>query len=752
MREVRSIKEIAKALGVPERTIYGRAQRESWTVAYRRPGRGGGKLYAFDELPTDVRTALAAWEAERLRASEIAGGDGRSTLPMVLPPAGERLAQLAPGARPPEKFRQAGLDRYAIVHAWREQVRTAGWGEKGAATETFLLAYRTGAVLPGVAGRMPEIKSPQTLYRWDKWLRDNNDDYLCLCDQEGKWRDGQTSKKGQIGRECEILFLRCWLHPDRPSAAMAYRACSHILQSQGCTDIPSYHSFNRFLKRFDKQYHHITLLAREGEKALKDGAIAYITRDVVPEVGDCCVADGHNLNFLIKHPITGKPARLKLIMFYDWKSRYPVGWQIMPTEDTVGVKAALRHAIQTYGKLPKSVLLDNGKAFKAKVFTETAPDLREELGLYAQLGIAPHFAAPYNARAKVIERFFHTFSEQFERLMPSYTGGSIDDKPAWMLRNEKFHQAWQRARTEGWVPNIREANHLIGLFVDWYARQPHDGLAGRTPWEVFEAERGPGVDVRELDALFLWSKRVTPRNCRVTLFSIEYESDALLGMNQPLIARYATSDLSEIELYTEQGVPVGVARPVKALSPLAKLFGDAVGLMEVKDALKKQRRQIKATKAGLREIFGAGRGGGSQLGDELANGLPWLRKEDIILPAAENAVGVPQQPTLPEVSHAPGEKDASRAAREAAFNAALKRADEEERARLAAPALVRPKYWQSDQTHYEWLFRAKFEHDMNLDSEDAAFMAEYELGREYARDRGYYMGRLEVFKMKKKAA
>ena len=39
---------------------------------------------------------------------------------------------------------------------------------------------------------------------------------------------------------------------------------------------------------------------------------------------------------------------------------------------------------------------------------------------------------------KVIERFFKEFQEGFEKLMPSYVGSSIINKPAYLKRNEKI--------------------------------------------------------------------------------------------------------------------------------------------------------------------------------------------------------------------------------------------------------------------------------------------------------------------------
>ena len=68
-------------------------------------------------------------------------------------------------------------------------------------------------------------------------------------------------------------------------------------------------------------------------------------------------------------------------------------------------------------------------------------------GVYANLGIHSVFAKPYNGRSKPIERFFLEFQE-FEKLMPSYIGTSIENQPAWMKRNEKLHLQIHQKQTK----------------------------------------------------------------------------------------------------------------------------------------------------------------------------------------------------------------------------------------------------------------------------------------------------------------
>lgn len=162
----------------------------------------------------------------------------------------------------------------------------------------------------------------------------------------------------------------------------------------------------RYARRFEEQHYNIYILKRQGEKALNDKVLPYIRRDSnLLEVGDCLFADGHTLNFECLHPETGKPFRPTLILWFDWKSAMPVGWEIMPTENTVAISSALYMAILRLGKYPKIVYLDNGRAFKSKFFTGESDDFEMLSGLYARLGIGLQLAKPYHGQSKTMERF-----------------------------------------------------------------------------------------------------------------------------------------------------------------------------------------------------------------------------------------------------------------------------------------------------------------------------------------------------------
>ena len=140
------------------------------------------------------------------------------------------------------------------------------------------------------------------------------------------------------------------------------------MHKRGYQAIPKYATFKRYVDWFKKHNYDKWVLAREGEKALKDKVEPYIVRDAsILEVGEVLVADGHRLNFQVLNPFTGKPVRATLVGFLDWKSTALVGYEIMLEENTQCIASALRNSIINLGRIPKIAYQDNGNAFKLVV-------------------------------------------------------------------------------------------------------------------------------------------------------------------------------------------------------------------------------------------------------------------------------------------------------------------------------------------------------------------------------------------------
>ncbi len=738
-----TVKDLAASLGITERAVQKKAKEKNWPAQDSTNPKGGRpiKTFPLSILSREDQEKVAKHRLEeRLRnpmylVDKNAQSSASKNAGLSIPNAGLSNPPTVPGqmtsgtgltnsnkqAAPPARSDQVGLAKFNLVTAWRNLLESQPHGKKIEATQAFLLAYNSGRLLPGPFALVGPMASG-TLRDLDKKLRASRDqnngveDYHAICDGRGGWRKHGTTlwRQRSLSNEAKDVFLSCWLRPEQPTVALAIRAARMMLEKRGTPEPSDDRTWRRWLEDWSKRSQHIIVLAREGEKAYRDKVGPYITRDdSMLEPGQVLIADGHDLNFQILHPQTGKPSRLKLVMFFDWASRMPVGWQIMPTENSVVIHAALRNAIIALGKVPDVVYLDNGKAFKAKVFTDSSPDLTEFTGIYARLGIATQFAQPYNARAKIIERFFQTLNEQFERLMSSYTGASIADKPAWTSRNEKFHKAMHAKRTGGWVPDIREAAWLVSLYIQWYSQQEHSGINFQKPADLLAAGRGPGVDVADLNYRMLWEKTAVPHRCRVTLFGIDYESDCLHGYADKVVVKYDCSDLAKIWFYTADREYLGEGLPVQALNPIARQLGDQVGVDQVKSAIARQRSLAKQTKAGLLEL------GASNETAEGLSALPW-RQKAAVLPGGKSESAQPKlEAPMPEEEKARLELVASRAEAEI-------RREEESR-----PELERPEQFRSPAERFEWCWRAQHQHKAELTHEEQAFMAWYQTTEEF---------------------
>jgi putative transposase len=317
---------------------------------------------------------------------------------------------------------------------------------------------------------------------------------------------------------------------------------------------------------------------REGEQELENECGYTLDRDwSLANVGDVVTADGHVLNFQVINPYTGKPCRPTLLLWYDCRSNMPLGWEIMPTENTEVIHVALRRAILALGKIPRVAYLDNGRAFKGKYFNGAKDFEGDVTGLYARLGIQTSFATAYHGQAKPVERFFGTMLE-VESVLPSYTGNSIDNKPARMHRGEKLHiQLWEKFGNGTAALSLEQTHMILAAWFDEYASRPSRSkhLNGRCPLEVFQAGRGPGVDAQELTMLMMSTEVKRVRKEGVYLLGEFYYHPSLYGLREPVVVRHDLRDRSCVYIYRQDGEFLGIGEPRQKVHPMARVLGTA---------------------------------------------------------------------------------------------------------------------------------------------------------------------------------
>ena len=453
----------------------------------------------------------------------------------------------------------------------------------------FLDLYNTGLFLPKAYNFLGSI-SIGTLRRWIQVYR-KHENADCLIPKYKSTRQGEYNTI--LDSEMKNILLTLLLHPSQYKIGKAIKLTKGILEKRGYEYLPCDLTFKRYAENFRKNNYAEWVLRREGMKAYHDKVEPYIERDISKiEVGDIIIADGHVLNFQVINPFTGKPTRATLVGFLDWKSTALVGYEIMMTESTQCIASALRNSILNLGMIPKVVYQDNGRAFKSRFFQNNDFDENIFNGVYANLNIHSIFAKPYNARAKVIERFFLEFQEELEKGMPSYIGTSIENKPAWLKRGEKSHQEWHKKLTNNYVPTVQEAIKYINKWIEFHNSQPCPNDRLKSIQEMLNSVQKQNINMNVLNDLMMKTEYRTINKHGITFLNMHYRSECILGLRDKVNIRYSLFDLSKIHVYSTKGEFLCVAHRVQKVHPMARVLGTVKDMEEYKQQYKKQQ-QIK---------------------------------------------------------------------------------------------------------------------------------------------------------------
>lgn len=493
----------------------------------------------------------------------------------------------------PEKAKQNALAKLDLIRKWQEFRRKAV--NKLQADYDFVKLHNSSnSYLFSVLGKI----SRGSLHRWKASL-DGTEDYTRLI-LNYKYVSVNEYRTCLTDEEIKI-FMGLLLHPNRICISKAIALTKYKLKEQGQSFIPADITFRRYAKWFKDNNYDKWVLARDGEKALSDKVEPYIKRDAsLLDVGDILVADGHKLAFQVINPFTGKPCRATLVGFLDWKSTVLVGYEIMLEENTQCIASALRNAIINLDMIPKIVYQDNGRAFRAKYFTDDKGF--GELGfygLYAKLGIETVFARPYNARSKVIERFFKEFQEGFEKLMPSYAGSSIINKPAYLKRNEKFHSYLHN----DYIPTIEETIKMIDMWLKFKNSQPCTNAPNMTIAEVLENRKKQNIDKSLLDDLMLATEVKTIQRNGVRFLNCDYFDERLYGLRGKVLVKYNLFDLTSVKVFTPKGEYLCTAERVTETHPMAKILGTVEDLEDYKQKIQKQQKLKRKTINSVKKLL-----------------------------------------------------------------------------------------------------------------------------------------------------
>lgn len=704
VKEAYTTQDLVPLLKVSRQAIEKRIAREKWQA--RERARCGSREWLVSSMPEETRVAIRAAEEKQALA----------LCPAPAPfPA---LSLTTTTAIMDDKRRYKALARADLVCQYLT------WQRRHGATKVqkgeFIIAYKAGA-WPKLLEEVGPV-SWQTLERW-KLEQERAGSVLALADRRGVTHKGKT----MLTEEHKRVILGHVLNPNGAKVSQCVREVQKKFQAAGLA-LPSEPTIRRFVKQYTEECFDEWTLFREGKKAWNDKCAISLLRDWnLVGVGDVIIGDGHTLNFETLNPATGKPTRMTIVLFYDGASNCPLGWEVMPTENTDSISAAFRRSCIMLGKFPRVVYLDNGRAFRAKYF-KGCPDFEQAgfLGLYRDLGCSVIHAWPYHGQSKPIERFFGTFHDM-EVWMPSYTGNDIAHKPARMKRGEDLHRQLYD-KLGGRPLTMEETLVQVARWFAEYATRPQyrTHLHGRTPGDVFMEGRGEGLSPQDMQKLTLFMMQKEVRTITKDGIKVNgrlYWHEKLYSRRHPVLVRYDEHFTPHsVYVYTLDGEPLCEAkdrehyRIASGLHPVARILGTAEQQEELRANLELRKGLERSSTALMRGLL-----------------------QFIVLPETQARIATLETETaeiLPEKTKATKVIRLSPPKVTREEEAALEEAKAQARAEMDAEPSYTPSdlmRWKDSQARYGYLFEVKFEQGLELVPADAAWMEAYESTPEFER-------------------
>lgn len=605
--------ELAMLLGVTKRAVLKRAGKEQWPFVESCNANGGGRAKRFPLATLSESIQL------KIRMEEAKAATTEAHLPVPTNGSSQERRMIVVGGKEvqapswdglTQKQIDGALVRSVLVERYREHYGKArGRRRKIKEKQQFVEAYNLADLgwFPALFKEIGPV-SFQTLERWDLMLKREHNDPFALADLRGRHLKGRCLVTAEQGE----MLVRCALNPNGPLISEVIRRARERMAEEGIICGVSDDTLRRWLMRWKREHQDKWIAVREGAKAVNDKLIPHIRRDYdAISVGDIVFCDGHTCNLGARWTPGGKEVRLTLVTWFDMKSSMPLGWEISLTENTQSIATALYRAILFLGRIPGIAYLDNGKAFRSKYFN--GQDIRKTpvAGTFQLLGMEKMFAWAYHGETKTVERWHKTLGE-FEREVTSYTGTSIETKPPRMLRGEKLHRKLHELATEGRVPSVLDLHEMLADWIDRYSKRPSRGhLRGRTPYEVFDAGRGPGLTEAEKTRLKMLLSQAAVRS--ITRDGIKmpwgeeryYHPDLYGRAGQSCVVRYDELDRDRVWVYDLENRYICEAERMRLVHPAARLLGDESDQAELERQLHLRGSLMKRTFGSARELVQA---------------------------------------------------------------------------------------------------------------------------------------------------
>ena len=367
---------------------------------------------------------------------------------------------------------------------------------------------------------------------------------------------------------------------------------------------PSYMAFKR---RLDKEIPKQSIyLARMGETAWNRKYGGYIERDYSNILCNEVWVSDHAQIDVACFDSDNKVVFPWVTVWRDYKSGKWLGWILQtgnPNSDYIF--QSFYYAAEKYG-LPKDVIIDNGKDYRSKDFAggrrsiKISTNKTKTQSMLAELNIEVHFALPYNAQTKPVERDFLKIKEILSKHFIGYRGGNVVERPQKLAKEIK----------SGKIMKFEDFKLLFDKYIlDILNKRPSQGktLNGLCPDELFYSEFKEKITTSK-DALKLFCMRTSKdftirRNgIKDTTLGITYWADWMISkMGLRVYLRRDIEDYKEAWAFRcDNDEFIGTVNAVKAV---AALHANKVSKEEFKEAMSIKKRNSKVAKAYIKQTL-----------------------------------------------------------------------------------------------------------------------------------------------------
>lgn len=588
------IHRVATALGQTKRGALKRADREAWAYETRRVSGGAKRFYAFDCLPADVREAIQ--RAQAIEAAAIApasehfqAGAAVARRQLVVESVDQAVRQRAfeTGASDAAGLmgkRRSRMDaKVDLLQRLAAFARARGLGICKA-MDDFCAAYNSGAlpVPPSIREHAGADLHPATVRRWRALHQKHGPAALA-----GNY--GNRAGSSKLDTNAALRDFVVGLLADKPH--ISAKLVSEALDARfGATDadLPDERSVQRWLKKW-KTDNAETFLALTNPDAWKNRHMAAFG-SLTEGITRACQL----------WQLDSTPADLQLVDGrYSLVGVIDLAWRglrlhVTKTSTADAVCQVMRRAIIEWG-VPEAIKCDNGRDYASD---------RVAL-LLTSLHIESRFSAPFAPWEKGnIERAFRSFSHSLLEMLPGYSGHNVAEAQELRARKAFADRLFKKNEVVELKLTSAELQEFCDRWCrDYYAHQPHEGLAGATPFERYaqlrDVVRRIG-DVRALDLLLGEGdlRTVTKKGLRIDRLTYIAPELATVVGQQVLVRRDDNADLGQVVVYHNERFlcvadcpeVAGVSRREIAIESKAR---QAAQIQEAKRQLTTAKRKAK---------------------------------------------------------------------------------------------------------------------------------------------------------------